>query len=50
MELSNSIRRPLQPDEVKAIEAWLKACGSGSPILFTSVRNEPISRRGAWTG
>jgi integrase len=37
---------PLQPDEVKAIKAWLKARGTDSPILFTSVRNEPISRRG----
>src|ERR1700759_172389 len=32
---------PLQPDEVKAIKAWLKARGTDSPILFTSVRNEP---------
>ncbi len=37
---------PLQPDEAKAIKAWLKARDTDSPILFTSVRNEPISRRG----
>lgn len=37
---------PLQPDEVKAVKAWLKARKSDSPTLFTSVRNEPISRRG----
>lgn len=37
---------PLQPDEAKAIKAWLKARQTDSPILFTSVRNEPMSRRG----
>ena len=37
---------PLQPDEAKSIEAWLKARKTDSPILFTSVRNEPMSRRG----
>ncbi len=37
---------PLQTDEAKAIKAWLKARGTDSPILFTSVRHEPISRRG----
>jgi integrase/recombinase XerD len=37
---------PLQPDEAKAIKAWLKARQTDSPVLFTSVRNEPMSRRG----
>jgi site-specific recombinase XerD len=37
---------PLQPDEAKAIKAWLKSRETDSPILFTSVRNEPMSRRG----
>ena len=37
---------PLQPDEVKAIKAYLKDRKTDSPVLFTSVRNEPISRRG----
>jgi len=37
---------PMQPDEVKAVKAYLKSRKNSSPILFTSVRNEPISRRG----
>ena len=37
---------PLQPDEAKAIKAWVKARDTDSPILFTSARNDPISRRG----
>jgi site-specific recombinase XerD len=37
---------PIQPDEAKAIKAWLKTRETDSPALFTSVRNEPMSRRG----
>ncbi len=37
---------PLQPDEAKAIKAWLEAREIDSPFLFTSVSNEPMSRRG----
>lgn len=37
---------PLQADEAKAIKAWLKARETDSPVLITSVRDEPISRRG----
>jgi site-specific recombinase XerD len=31
---------------VKAVKAWLKTRGTDSRALFTSVRNEAISRRG----
>jgi len=37
---------PLQPDEARAIRAHLKARETDSPILFTSARFQPISRRG----
>jgi type 1 fimbriae regulatory protein FimB len=37
---------PLQPDEARALKAHLKARDTKSPILFTSVRDQPISRRG----
>ena len=37
---------PLQPDEARAIKAHLKARGLNSPILFTSARFQPMSRRG----
>ena len=37
---------PLQPDEARAIRAHLKARTIDSPILFTSARFQPISRRG----
>jgi site-specific recombinase XerD len=36
---------PLQPDEVKALKAYLKQRTSAAPSLFLSKRNEPISRR-----
>jgi type 1 fimbriae regulatory protein FimB len=36
---------PLQPDEVKAIKAYLRVRNSQAPSLFLSKRNEPISRR-----
>jgi integrase/recombinase XerD len=35
----------LQPDEARALKAWLKARGTDSPVLFTSARNLPISRQ-----
>jgi integrase len=34
----------MQPDEMKAIKAWLKARGFESPYVFTSNRRSPISR------
>jgi site-specific recombinase XerD len=43
---SFSGEHPLQPDEAKALKAYLRSRRSDSPILFTSVRDEPISRRG----
>jgi site-specific recombinase XerD len=43
---SRSGVHPLQPDEAKALKAYMKSRRTDSPILFTSVRNEPISRRG----
>jgi integrase/recombinase XerD len=36
---------PLQPDEVKALKAYLRPRDSRAPFLFLSKRNEPISRR-----
>jgi type 1 fimbriae regulatory protein FimB len=36
---------PMQPDEAKAIKAYLRERTNESPILFTSNRNDPISRR-----
>ena len=36
---------PLQPDEVKALKAYLRMRDSQAPSLFLSKRNEPISRR-----
>jgi integrase len=36
---------PMQPDEVKAIKAYLRQRSFDSPILFTSERHNPISRR-----
>lgn len=36
---------PLQPDEARAIKAWLKSLGTDSPILFPSRRGLPISRQ-----
>jgi integrase len=42
---SLSGEHPLQPDEARALKAWLKARGTDSPMLFTSTRNQPISRQ-----
>lgn len=42
---SLSGEHPLQPDEARALKAWLKARGTDSPVLFTSARNLPISRQ-----
>jgi len=35
----------LQDDEIKAIKRWLRSRKNESPVLFTSNRNDPISRR-----
>src|SRR5919108_5878367 len=35
---------PLQPDEVKAIKAYLRTRGSDAPHLFVTNRNQPIHR------
>jgi site-specific recombinase XerD len=45
--LKNSLAgpHPLQPDELKALKAYLKERPSAAPSLFLSKRNEPISRR-----
>jgi len=45
--LKNSLAglHPLQPDELKALKAYLKERTSAAPSLFLSKRNEPISRR-----
>lgn len=42
---SLSGEHPLQPDEARALKAWLKARDTDSPVLFTSARNLPISRQ-----
>ncbi len=42
---SYSGEHPLQPDEAKAIKAYLRERDQESPILFTSSRGDPISRR-----
>jgi type 1 fimbriae regulatory protein FimB len=42
---SHSGEHPLQPDESRVLKAHLKARNSESPILFTSNRKLPISRR-----
>jgi site-specific recombinase XerD len=42
---SYSGEHPLQPDEAKAIKAYLRERDHESPILFTSNRHDPISRR-----
>jgi site-specific recombinase XerD len=36
---------PLQPDELKALKAYLKERTGAAPSLFLSRNNEPISRR-----
>jgi site-specific recombinase XerD len=45
--LKNSLAgiHPLQPDEVKALKAYLKECANSAPALFLSRNNTPISRR-----
>jgi type 1 fimbriae regulatory protein FimB/type 1 fimbriae regulatory protein FimE len=42
---SYSGEHPMQPDEAKVIKAYLRERTHESPILFTSNRNDPISRR-----
>ena len=45
--LKNSLEglHPLQPDEVKALKAYLKERASNAPALFLSRNTTPISRR-----
>jgi type 1 fimbriae regulatory protein FimB/type 1 fimbriae regulatory protein FimE len=45
--LKNSLAglHPLQPDEVKAVKAYIKERESSAPSLFLSRNNAPISRR-----
>jgi type 1 fimbriae regulatory protein FimB len=45
LKSSYSGEHPLQPDEVKAIKAYLRARDKESPILFTSNRGDAIHRR-----
>ena len=42
---SPSGAHPLQPDEAKALKAWLRHRPSPSSILFPSNRGDPIARR-----
>ena len=43
---SHSGAHPLQPDEAKALRAWLRQCPQPpSPVLFPSNRGDPIARR-----
>jgi type 1 fimbriae regulatory protein FimB len=42
---SYSGEHPMQPDEAKVLKAHLRERTHESPILFTSNRNDPISRR-----
>jgi type 1 fimbriae regulatory protein FimB/type 1 fimbriae regulatory protein FimE len=42
---SLSGEHPMQPDEARALKAWLKHRGSESPVLFPSRRGLPISRQ-----
>lgn len=42
---SLSGEHPLQPDEARALKAWLKSRNIDSPILFPSRRGLPISRQ-----
>ncbi len=42
---SYSGEHPLQADEAKAIKAYLRERDHESPVLFTSSRGDPISRR-----
>lgn len=43
---SHSGAHPLQPDEAKAVRAWLRECPQPpSPVLFPSNRGDPIARR-----
>jgi site-specific recombinase XerD len=36
---------PMQPDEVKAVKAWLKERKDGTNTLFPSQRGQPIAKR-----
>ncbi len=42
---SLSGEHPLQPDEARALKAWLKHRHTDSPVLFPSRRGLPISRQ-----
>jgi type 1 fimbriae regulatory protein FimB/type 1 fimbriae regulatory protein FimE len=42
---SLSGEHPMQPDEARAIKAWLKQRSNESPVLFPSRRGLPISRQ-----
>lgn len=44
--LKNSVAglHPLQPDEVKALKAYLRTRNADTPALFLSNRNQPIHR------
>jgi len=42
---SYSGEHPLQSDEAKAVRTYLRTRGHESPVLFTSNRGDPISRR-----
>ncbi len=42
---SISNERPMKPDEVRTLKAWLRRRPYDSPYLFTSERRTPISRR-----
>jgi integrase len=42
---SHSGEHPVQPDEARALKAYLRHRASRSPILFPSRREAPISRR-----
>jgi type 1 fimbriae regulatory protein FimB len=40
----HSGEHPLQTDEAKTLKAYLRARKTATPVLFTSNRNDPISR------
>lgn len=46
VRLKNSLGavHPMQPDEVKAVKAWMKERTNSTPCLFPSQRGLPISR------
>ena len=46
LKVSQSGTHPLQPDEAKAIRAWLRGRKQPpSPVLFPGNRGDPIARR-----